>query len=173
MSTTSPVRTAVKTMLENDLVQPVLPAGTLTVYAYPEDGSDEIKITTFPTIVVKKGVYDESDSWRRVTQSILHFPWWLEIIVFLSKSKLPDWQAQQLSEDWEHALATLLIQQPTLNGTIAHIIQGEGGEFLYFREGFWDWYTEDTRNPDSYWGVGVRMQVVQSYDYAETVGVNN
>lgn len=71
------------------------------------------------------------------------------------------------------AVADIILAQPTLNGTVEHIIQGEGGQFMFSRDGFYDWYTQSTRNPDSYWGIGFRFQVEQAYSFAETVGVNN
>lgn len=179
MSVTFPVREAMKDLLIAGLVGaalPSLPSGTLVVYNSPDDdnpaGEGPITLDTFPTIIVQKGLYAEVDTWRRVTQSEVLYQWWLEIIVFLAEEKLPDWQAQKLVEDWQTAVANIILSQPTLNGTVEHIIQGDGGQFLYSRDGYYDWYTQDTANATSYWGIGFRMQVEQSYSFVETVGVS-
>jgi hypothetical protein len=180
MSVTFPVREAVKDLLAAGLVGanlPSQPAGTLTIYNSPEDddpaGIGPIVLTEFPTIIVQKGLYAETDTWRRHTQAETMYQWWLEIIVYLAEEKLPSWEAQKLVEDWQTAVANVILAQPTLNGTIEHIIQGEGGQFMFSRDGFFDWYTQSTRNPDSYWGIGFRMQVEMTYDFAEIVGVNS
>jgi hypothetical protein len=180
MSVTFPVREAVKDLLAAGLVGanlPSQPAGTLTIYNSPEDddptGIGPITLASFPTIIVQKGLYAETDTWRRYTQAEVYYQWWVEIIVYLAEEKLPSWEAQKLVEDWQTAVADVILAQPTLNGTVEHIIQGEGGQFMFSRDGFYDWYTQSTRNPDSYWGIGFRFQVEQAYSFAETVGVNN
>jgi hypothetical protein len=98
---------------------------------------------------VQKGLYAETDTWRRYTQAEVYYQWWVEIIVYLAEEKLPSWEAQKLVEDWQTAVADVILAQPTLNGTVEHIIQGEGGQFMFSRDGFYDWYTQSTRNPDS------------------------
>ena len=90
----------------------------------------------------------------------------------ITLNKLPDWKAQKLVEDWQTAVANVILAQPTLNGTVEHIIQGDGGQFLYSRDGYYDWYTQDTSNATSYWGIGFRMQVEMDYSFAEIVGVS-
>lgn len=175
MSVTFPVREAAKDLIVANIVQPALPAGTLRVFNSPDDenpaGAGPINHDSFPTIVVQKGLYAEVDTWRRHTQTESLYIWWLEIIVFLAKEYLPDWQSQKLVEDWQTAIANVILPQPTLNGTIEEIQTSDNGEFMFSRDGYYDWYTQDTRNPDSYWGIGFRMQVVQPYPYAEIVGV--
>ena len=176
MAVTFTVREAVKDLLEANLVKPSQPSGTLTVYNSPDDdnpaGAGPITLTEFPTIIVQKGLYGETDSWRRHTQVEVMYQWWVEIIVYLAKEKLPAWEAQKLVEDWQTAVADVILAEPTLNGTVEHIIQGENGQFMFSRDGFYDWYTQTTRNPDSYWGIGFRFQVEQAYSFAETVGVS-
>ncbi len=174
MSVTFPVREAMKDLLLANLVVPSEPDGDLTVYNSPDDDDPTlgpITLNSFPTIIVQKGLYAEVDTWRRHTQAEVMYQWWLEIIVFLAEEKLPDWQAQKLVEDWQTAVANVILAQPTLNGTIEHIIQGDGGQFLYSRDGYYDWYTQDTANATSYWGIGFRMQVEMDYSFVETVGV--
>ena len=178
MSVTFPIREAVKDLLIAGLVGTALPsqpAGTLTVYNSPDDdnpaGAGPIVLVDFPTIVVQKGLYGETDPWRRVTQAHVNYIWWLEIIVYLAEEKLPSWQAQKLVEDWQTAVADIILAQPTLNGTVENIIQTDGGDFMFSRDGYFDWYTQSTRNPDSYWGIGFRFQVVQEYPFVETVGI--
>ena len=175
MSVTYPVRNAVKSLLLANLVQPSEPDGDLAIFNSPEDDNPDlgpIRLESFPTIIVQKGLYGETDTWQRVTQIEDRYQWWLEIIVYLAEEKLPSWQAQKLVEDWQTAVANVLLAEPTLNGTIEHIIQGDNREFMYSRDGFFDWFTQDSRNPDSYWGIGFRMQVAQAYSYAENVGVS-
>jgi len=176
MAVTFTVREAVKDLLEANLVKPSQPSGTLTVYNSPDDdnpaGAGPITLTEFPAIIVQKGLYGETDTWRRYTQAEVFYQWWVEIIVYLAKEKLPAWEAQKLVEDWQTAVADVILAEPTLNGTVEHIIQGENGQFMFSRDGFYDWYTQSTRNPDSYWGIGFRFQVEQAYSFAETVGVS-
>jgi hypothetical protein len=175
MTVTFTVREAAKDLIVANIVKPSLPAGSLTVYNSPEDddpaGAGPIVLTAFPTIIVQKGLYGDTDSWRRKTQVTTEYIWWLEIIAYLAEEKLPSWQAQKLAEDWQNALANVFLAQPTISGTVDHIVQADGGEFMYTRDGYYDWYTQSTQNPTSYWGVGLRMQVAQDYSFAEVVGV--
>ena len=125
MSVTYPVRNAVKSLLLANLVQPSEPDGDLAIFNSPEDDNPDlgpIRLESFPTIIVQKGLYGETDTWQRVTQIEDRYQWWLEIIVYLAEEKLPSWQAQKLVEDWQTAEANVLLAEPTLNGTIKHII---------------------------------------------------
>lgn len=171
MSVTFAVRDAARDLLEDGLVPPALPADTPVFYVYPEDDEAGIELVTFPTIIVQKGLYGDGDTWSRVTQSDLEYVWWLEFVVFLGKADLPDWEKTRMAEDWQNAMTAVILENPTLNETIDRILSSDNGQTIFSRDGFFDWYTQPTRNPDSYWGVGMRMQVVQSVTYAETVGV--
>lgn len=170
------VREAVKDLLVGNIVQPTEPVGTLTVYNSPDDddpaGAGPITLETFPTIVVQKGLYADTDPWHRRTQAEVSYVWWLEIACYLAVEELPSWQSQKLVEDWQTAVADVILAQPTLNGTVEHIVQGDNGEFMFSRDGYFDWYRQDGGTPDSYWGIGFRMQVSQEYPFAETVGVS-
>ena len=117
MSVTFPVREAMKDLLLANLVVPSEPDGDLTVYNSPDDDDPTlgpITLNSFPTIIVQKGLYAEVDTWRRHTQAEVMYQWWLEIIVFLAEEKLPDWKAQKLVEDWQTAVANVILAQPTL-----------------------------------------------------------
>ena len=175
MSVTFPVREAMKELLLTELVQPAEPVGTLIVYNSPDDddpdGAGPITLETFPTIVVQKGLYADVNPWRRKTQSWVHYVWWLEIIAYLQQEMWPDWQAQKLVEDWQTAIADVILANPTLKGTVEEIETADNGDFLFSRDGYFDWYRQDINTPDSYWGIGFRMQVVQEYPFAENLGV--
>jgi hypothetical protein len=92
MAVTFTVREAVKDLLIAGLVGAALPDepdGTLKVYNSPDDddpdGIGPIVLTSFPTIIVQKGLYAETDTWRRYTQSDVMYQWWVEIIVYLAE----------------------------------------------------------------------------------------
>lgn len=177
MAVTFTVREAAKDLIVANLVKPTLPSGDLLVYNAPDDldpsGEGPVTLETFPTVIVQKGLYGEVDNWQRVTQAEVRYLWWLEIIVYLAEEKLPSWEAQKLVEDWQTAVADVILAQPTLNGTVEEIVTEDNGNFMYTRDGFYDWYRQDTATPDSYWGIGFRMQVAQEYPFAETVGVSS
>ena len=175
MTVTFTVRGAARGLLEANLVPPALPSGTPVYYVYPEDddpdGAGPVELATFPTILIQKGLYSISDPWRAVTQVDMEYTWWLEIIAFLGQKDLPDWEAVKMAEDWAIALINVFAPQPTINGTVERIDASDSGEKFYTRDGHYDWYTQDSHAPNSYFGVGLRMRVVQSVAYAETVGV--
>lgn len=177
MSVTFTVREAVKDLIVANLVKPSLPSGDLLVYNAPDDldpaGEGPVTLETFPTVVVQKGLYAEVDNWKRLTQAEVQYVWWLEIIVYLAQEELPSWEAQKLVEDWQTAMANVILAQPTLNGTVEEILTADNGDFMYSRDGFYDWFRQDTATPDSYWGIGFRMQVAQNYPFAENVGVSS
>lgn len=177
MSVTFTVRDTARDLLQANLVVPSLPGGTPAYYVYPEDDNPAgavggIELLDFPTIIVQKGLYGDGDTWSRVTQADLEYTYWLEFVAFLGKADLPDWDKTRMAEDWQNALTAVILKYPTLNGTIDRILSNDNGQTIFSRDGFYDWYTQPTRNPDSYWGVGMRMQVVQVVSYAETVGVD-
>lgn len=171
MSVTFTVRDAARDLLVADLDAPDLPTDDPVFYVYPEDDETGITIETFPTIIIQKGLYGDSDTWSRVTQVDLEYTYWLEFMAFLGKADLPDWDKTRMAEDWQNALTAVILENPTLNGTIDRIVSSENGQTIFTRDGFLDWYTQPTREPNSYWGVSMRMQVVQTVTYAETLGV--
>ena len=176
MAVTFTVREAVKDLIVANIVQPGEPSGTLLVYNAPDDlnplGEGPVTLETFPTIVVQKALYAEVDNWKRFTQVDVRYIWTLEITAYLTQEKLPNWEAQKLLEDWQTAIANVILAQPTLNGTVEEIITEDNGDFMFSRDGYYDWYRQDANTPDSYWGISFWMQVAQNYPYAETVGVS-
>ena len=175
MSVTFDVRTATKDLIVANLIQPVNPVGILTVFVSPEDDKDSgvgIELDTFPTIIIQKGLYNRTDSWKKVSQSLTEYTFWNEVIVYLAEEKYPDGDAQSLMEDWQTAIVAVLAPEPTLNGSCIRIETSDSGEFLFSRDGYFDWYTQDNRNKTSYWGVSFTMRVTIEVDYLENVGVS-
>lgn len=171
MSTvTFPVRETVKTIFQDELVQPFAPEGDLDIWILPEDEQAEENNEipdSYPAILIQKAVYEVEDSWRRITQVDLDYVWTLEIVVLLAQSRLPDSDAQKLVEEWQTAVMNVIASNPTMRNAIEQIVQEDDGTFVRSRDGYYDKYVQQTTNPDSHWGIGFRMRVVQRYEYAE------
>lgn len=163
---------AIKTLLESDLSEPSQPGGTLTIYVYPtDDVSFDDLADGNPYIILMPDMFASTIQEKRITQVDWERDWGIDILVILDQEVMPTADHRDMAADWIKAIQIVLVANPTLNGTVDHIIQFDNNVFSESFNGRVDWYTEGNTQPASYGGATMTLRVAEWFSFAETVGV--
>lgn len=162
MTTVTTALLEAKTILQT--LNPTPEPPPANVYVYPNAGDEPITIAPFPSILVSHGKFRNRDRFRRIAQNQILHHWVMEIVVYLGERVLPNYEVEEKVYPWYLAIATVLAENATLNGSVNYT--GEAnfpGDLIVARTGSVGFYDQQTKTPVSYWGIMVETKVRQQH----------